>query len=167
MVSSIDSVSESIRELLVKLSEEQQNSFLDDKAAFMQRQINDSPALDQLCWVRLIRVLLAETLARDLARYTERLESRMSMPGGWRESRTIKSSAEFESPMPWLHPYKLAGEALQPLEEKLETAATSGENQEVDLTKLGKVLEKYDIRLPLAESFYKPKFQPRSLRIYK
>ena len=167
MASTIDSVSESIRKLLVDLGEEDLRLFLDDKATYIQRHSSDSPMLDQLCWVRLIRVRLAEAFSVALSNYKERLKGRTSMPGGWRKSPTTKTPSEFESPMPWLHPYKLAGEALRPLEEALETAVTSGETAIQDLSILENVCRQYDIQLPLSSQTSNPSFPPRSLRMYR
>lgn len=167
MTPAIDSISEDIQRRLADLSEEDLRLFLDDKAAYIQRHIDDSPLLDQLCWVRLIQTRLAGAFSKVLSNYKERLEGRTSMVGGWRKSPTTKAPSEFESPMPWLHPYKLAGEALQPLTEALETAVSSGETAALDLKLLEDVCNRYDIQLPLSPLPLKPSFPPRPLRMYQ
>ena len=95
-----------------------------------------------------------------------KLAERANMPGGWRASRTIKAPGEFESPMPWMHPCKLAGDALRSLEYELDEAVSSGETQAIDMARLGEVLDRYGLRLPLSSAPSPPKFPPRSLRRY-
>lgn len=167
MVSSMDSVSEKVGEALGNLSSEDQGLFLEEKDKYVKRQINDSPLLDQLCWMRLIMTRLSEGHAKALTDFEEKLEARSKMLEGWRKSVTTKTASEYESPMPWLHPFKLARDELQPLEEELETAVTKGETGEKDLGKLQEVLDKYGLQLPLRSPSLKPKYPPRPVRVYK
>jgi len=166
MGSTVSVLSESIRKVLRDLGEDDRRLFLRYKTSLIEDQIGDSPLLDQLCWVRLVRTRLSDNYAMALSTYREGLAGRVNMPGGWRKSRTIKSRGEFESPMPWLHPYKLAGEALQPLEEELHRSVTSGQTAERDISRLLQVLEEHDIRFPISPSQLSPKFPPRPLRTY-
>ncbi len=166
MASTIDSVSESVRASLEDVSATDRDLFLAEKERAMKQQIIDSPLLDQLCWVRLIRLMLSEGHSKLLAEYEDKLKERTEMVRGWRKSPTTKSASEYEGPMPWLHPFKLAGEALEPLEESLETAVTSGQTEEGDLEALKEVLDRYKINLPLQLQAATPRFPPRPLRIY-
>lgn len=166
MGSTIDSSSESIGKSLKNLSEDDRRLFLEYKKTIMGNQVADSPLLDQLCWVRLVRTRLLDNYTIALSASKEKLKERIDMPGGWRESRTVKTASEFESPMPWLHPFKLAAEELKSFEEGLNAAVSSGETEEKDATMLQEVLDKYDIRFPITSSHLSPKFPPRSLRIF-
>lgn len=167
MTSSIDSISEIIRTALSSFSSKDQEFFLKEKNIHLERQIKDSSLLDQLCWVRLIRTRLSEGYKKTLNTYKEKLKGRTGMMGGWRKSPTMKATSEYESPMPWLHPFKLAGEELQPLEDELKAAVVEGETYEKDLGKLQEVLDKYKLQLPLPSPSLKPKYTPRPVRVYK
>ena len=167
MSSTIPSASEHIQTTLHKLNPEDQQLFSETKENYTKRQIVDSPLLDQLCWIQLINARLKEHYSTVLSSYTERLKNRIDMPGGWRKLRTIKSSGEFESPMPWLHPFKLTADALQPLEEELEPAVSAGETKEKDLKKLQDLFDKYNLQFPLEPLSLKPKYPPRPTRIFK
>lgn len=149
------------------LSSDDKQLFQDIKSEWQKKQIKESPLLDQLCWVQLIRRRLSDSFAKALLSQREKLEKRAKMPSRWRESPTIKSPEEFEGPMPWLHPYKMAGEALAPLEQELKTAINSGDTNANDISMLGEVLSKHNLKFPLASDEPIPRFPPRSLRFYK
>ena len=166
MTTSMDSISEIIRTDLSSLSSEDQQFFLEEKDRHLEGQVKDSSLLDQLCWLYLIRTRLSEGYKKTLNTYKEKLEGRTRMMGGWRKSPTLKAESEYESPMPWLHPFKLAGEELQPLEDELKAAVAEGETDEKDLGKLQEVLTKYKLRLPLPAPSLKPKYTPDSVRVY-
>lgn len=166
MATTIDSVSENVRASLEKLNSTDQSLFLAEKERVMEQPVSDSPLLDQLCWVRLIRMMLSEGHSKTLTEFENKLKQRTKMVRVWRKSPTIKSASEYEGPMPWLYPFKLAGEALKPLEESLEAAVTSGQTEEKDLTILQEVLDKYKINLPLQPQSTTPRFPPRPLRAY-
>jgi hypothetical protein len=89
------------------------------------------------------------------------------MPGGWRKSVTRKLPGEFESPMPWLHPFKLAREDLARLEKELEEALAGGETEARSPGRLREVLERHDLQLPLPSPHFEPKFRPGAIRVYK
>ncbi len=56
----IDSSSDGIRKSLKGLSEDDRRLFLEYKKTIMGNQVADSPLLDQLCWVRLVRTRLLD-----------------------------------------------------------------------------------------------------------
>jgi len=149
------------------MSTEDQSLFTETKRRFMEREIADSPLLDQVCWVRLIGTRLREAFTEVLSAYKAKLRSRIDMPGGWRKSTTTKSSGEFESPMPWLHPFKLAADDLQSLEEELTSAASAGETGEKELKRLQEVLLEHHLQLPLQPVSLKPDYTPRPTRIFR
>jgi len=167
MTSSMDSISKIIRTDLSSFSSEDQQFFLEEKNRHLEGQIKDSSLLDQLCWLCLIRTRLSEGYKKALNTYKEKLEERTMMIGGWRKSPTMKAASEYESPMPWLHPFKLAGEELQPLEDELKAAVAEGETDEMDLVRLQEVLAKHKLWLPLPSPSLKPKYTPDSVGGYK
>ena len=156
-----------INKMMGELSSDDQRLFRQYRDELLKEQIKESPLLDQLCWVKLVRSRLSDSYAKVLSAYQEKLAQRTMMPGSWRKSRTIKSPGEFESPMPWLHPFKMAGEALAPLEEELDRAVASGDRSARDMTKLGEVLEEHNIQFPISSQEPAPKFPPRSLRTFQ
>lgn len=166
MTGGIESLSD-VGKMLGQLSSNDQERFEQYKDAMRKKQINESPLLDQLCWVRLMRSQLSDSYAKALSGYEERLAKRAEMPGRWRKSPTMKSPDEFESPVPWLHPFKLAGEALAPLEEELEKAVASGDTEAKDTARLGEILDTHGIRFPISSNEPISRFPPRPLRIHK
>ncbi len=167
MTSSMDSISEKLGSKLDNLSPEDNRLFFEEKDKYLKRQIIDSPLLDQLCCVHLIITRLSEGYERALTEFEGRLEARTTLLEGWRKSLTTKEMEEFESPMPWLHPFKLATEELKPLSDALETAVMRGETEEKDLGKLQEVMGKYKLQFPLPSHIMKPRYPPRSVRVYK
>jgi hypothetical protein len=73
---------------------------------------------------------LSEGYARALRDFEAMLEQRIGMRPGWRKSLSRKVAGEYESPMPWLHPFRLAREALDPVQDELEAAVAAGETRE-------------------------------------
>ena len=167
MAASIGSVSEAVRATLHALSPEDQKLFLEAKDRCLAGRMGESPLLDQRCCLWVVMTRLAEGYATALARFEEGLEAKTRMPGGWRKSVTRKLPGEFESPMPWLHPFKLAREDLRPLEEELEAALARGETATRDLGRLREVLERHELQLPLPSPHIEPKFRPGAVRVYK
>lgn len=167
MASSMESVSERVRAALESLGSEERQGFLDEKKKVLERQVGDSPLLDQLCLLRVVMKMLAEGQEQALTDFETTLEGKMKMRGGWRKSIIRKVPGEYESPMPWLHPFKLAREELQPLEQELEAAVAKGETEERDWASIQQVLEKHRLELPLSEPPLAPEFQPGGVRTYK
>lgn len=166
MTSSKDSKSKKASYELGNLSSEEQRRFQEEKDSYVKRQITDSPLLDQVCLLRLIIAQLSGGYAKALTDFEEKLGTRVRMLDGWRQSK-IKKASEFESPMPWLHPFKLAAEELQRLQEELEAAVMKGETEEKDLGRLREVMDKYQLQLPLPSHLIRPRYLPRSVRVYK
>jgi hypothetical protein len=167
MAASIDSVSDAVRATLQTLSRQDQSLFLEEKDRYLERPVDDSPLLDQLCCLRVVMTRLSEGYAAALRRFEEGLAAKTEMPGGWRKSVTRKLPGEFESPMPWLHPFKLAREDLRPLEEEWEAALARGETEARNPTKLQQVLDSHELRLPLPSPDIEPKFRPGAVRVYR
>ena len=167
MASSMDSVSENTRATLESLSSEDQQLFLEERGKVRERGVGGSPLLDQLCCLRLIMTRLAEGHEVALNAFDETLGDKVKRRAGWRKSVIRKLSGEYESPMPWMHPFKLAREELQPLEERLEAAVGRGETEELDLSELQRVLERHHLELPLPSPFPPPPFPPGGVRTYK
>jgi hypothetical protein len=167
MADSIDAVSEAVRAVLRTLSHEDQSLFLREKAEHLARPVGDSPLLDQLCCLRVVVARLREGYTAALARFEAGLEAKSEMRGGWRASVIRKLPGEFESPMPWLHPFKLAREDLEPLEKELEAALASGKTELRDFGRLREVLERYELKLPLPSPRVEPKFRPGAVRVFK
>jgi hypothetical protein len=158
----MDSVSENTRETLESLSSDDQQLFLEERGKVLERGVGGSPLLDQLCCLRLIMTRLAEGHEVALNAFDETLGDKIKKRTGWRKSVLHKLSGEYESPMPWMHPFKLAREELQPLEERLEAAVGRGETEELDLSELQRVLERHHLELPLPSPF-----PPGGVRTYK
>lgn len=167
MAASIDSVSDAVRPILQALSHEDQDLFLEEKDRYLARPIGDSPLLDQICCLRVVMTRLSEGYAAALRRFQEGLAAKTEMPGGWRESVTRKLPGEFESPMPWLHPFKLAREDLEPLEEEWQAALARGETEAGDPARLREVLDRHELPLPLPSPHFEPKFRPGAIRVFK
>jgi hypothetical protein len=163
----MDSIIVKVGLKLDNLSPDDHRFFLEKKDKYLKHQIIDSPLLDQLCCVHLIMTRLSESYEKSLTEFEERLEARTTLLEGWRKSLTTKEMEEFESPMPWLHPFKLAAEELKPLSEALETAVMKGETEEKDLGKLQEVMGKYKLQFPLPSHIMKPRYPPRSVRVYR
>lgn len=160
MATSLESVCESVRATLGELGEADGRLFLEERERCRAEGLTAGPLLDQLCCVRRIRSRLAEGYAEALARFEERLEQRSSMAEGWRKSTARKAPAEYESPMPWMHPFRLAGEDLESLEAELHDAVARGETKERALGRLRAVLEQHEISLPLPSPHVGPRFPP-------
>ena len=167
MASSMDSVSENTRAMLESLSSEDQQLFLEERGKVRERGVGGSPLLDQLCCLRLIMTRLAEGHEVALNAFDETLGDKVKRRAGWRKSGIRQLSGEYVSPMPWMHPFKLAREELQPLEERLEAAVGRGETEELDLSELQRVLERHHLELPLPSPFPPPPFPPGGVRTYK
>jgi hypothetical protein len=110
--------------------------------------------------VRLVLARLREGYAQALSNFEERLDDRSAMRDGWRKATARKVAGEYESPMPWMHPFRLASEDLEPLEQELEAAVSSGETRERDLGRLREVLEQHELTLPLPSPIVPPRFPP-------
>jgi hypothetical protein len=160
MASSMDSVCESVRVTLERLAAEDQRLFLEEKERCVEERLPDSPLLDQLCCLRLVMTRLSEGYARALAAFEDNLERRSKMGEGWRRSTARKVAGEYESPMPWVHPFRLAREELEPLEEELQAAVATGETEQRDPGRLLEVLEKHELGLPLPSPHVQPRFRP-------
>jgi hypothetical protein len=167
MASSMESVSEQVRATLESLSAEGRQRFLNEKQKYAERQVGESPLLDQLCCLRVVMTELAEGQEQALTEFETTLERRMKMRGGWRKSVIRKVTGEYESPMPWMHPFKLAREGLQPLEQDWEAAIAKGETGERDWASIQQVLEEHRLELPLSEPPMLPEFMPGGVRVYK
>ena len=167
MAASIDSVSDAVRSTLQTLSRQDQSLFLEEKDRYLERPVGDSPLLEQLCCLRVVMRRLSAGYAAALRRFEKGLTAKTEMPGGWRESVTRKLPGEFESPMPWLHPFKLAREDLHPLEEEREAALARGETEVRDSAKLQEVLDRHELQLPLPSPDIEPKFRPGAIRVYR
>ena len=167
MAASIDSVSDAVRAVLQALSHEDQQLFLEEKDRYLARPVNDSPLLDQLCCLRVVMTRLSEGYAGALRRFEEGLAAKTEMRGSWRESVTLKRPGEFESPMPWLHPFKLARGDLEPLEEEWQAALARGETEAGDPARLQEVLDRHELPLPLPSPDFEPKWRPGAIRVFR
>jgi hypothetical protein len=167
MADPIDAASEAVRAVLRILSQEDQSLFRKEKQECLARGVVESPLLDQRCCLRVVTTRLREGYSEALTRFEAGLEAKSEMRGGWRNSVTRKLPGEFESPMPWLHPFKLAREELETLEEELETALASGETELREFGRLPEVLERHQLELPLPSPHLEPKFRPGAVRVFK
>lgn len=158
MTAALDSVAESVRGTLSILDADDQRLFFEERER--EKPLGESPLLDQLCFLRVVRTRLAEGYARALADFEERLERRSQMRQGWRKSTVRKVAGEYESPMPWLHPFRLANEDLEPLEQELQAAVGAGETAPRGPERLLEVLERHDLGLPLPTPIFQPRFRP-------
>lgn len=160
MTAPLDSVVESVRATLSMLDSEDQQLFFDERGRCAEKKLGEGPLLDQLCCLRVVRVRLAQGYARALADFEERLERRSRMRQGWRKSTVRKVSGEYESPMPWLHPFRLADEDLEPLERELHEAVAAGETAVRAPERMLEVLERHELGLPLPTPIFQPRFRP-------
>ncbi len=129
MASSMESVSQRVRATLESLGSEERQQFLEEKKKVLEGKVGDSPLLDQLCCLRVVMTELAEGQEQALTEFETTLERRMKMRGGWRKSIIRKVTGEYESPMPWLHPIRLARAALDPVRDELEAAVAHPDGQ--------------------------------------
>lgn len=167
MTSPKDPISEKTGYERDDLSSADQRLFLEEKDKYVKRQVADSPLLDQVCLVHVIVARLSEGYRKALADFEERLNARITMLEGWRQSVTKKTAGELESPMPWLHPFRVAAEELRPLQEELEAAVMKGETEEKDLGKLREVMDRHQLQWPLPSHVGQPRYLARSVRVYK
>jgi hypothetical protein len=163
----MESVSEKVRAALGGLGADEQQLFLKEKSEALERKASDGPLLDQLCFLRLLMAMLAEGHKQAVTDFQATLDGKMKMRGGWRKSIMRKVPSEYESHMPWMHPYKLAREDLQPLEAELAAAVARGETEEKDWALVQQVLDRHRLELPLAVPPLLPEFQPGGVRVYK
>jgi hypothetical protein len=146
--------------MLRDLGSEDQRLFLEEKNKRIEQQIADGPLLDQICCLRVVLARLSQGYATALARFEERLEARASMTGGWRDSVTRKLPDEYESPMPWLHPFKLARDELTLLERQLEASLADGSTTDTGFATFREVLDRHGLELPLPSPIMEPRFRP-------
>lgn len=156
-----------VGDALQKLSATDRALFLEEKRGYVERKLRDSQLLDELCFIRVVARRLSEGYAVALGDFEQKVEERTRMRAGWRKSTTVKRQNEFESPMPWLHPFKLAGDELAPFEAELEAAVLNGESQPIDPERLARVLGSHDLELPLPSPQVAPRFPPGGVRSYK
>ena len=160
----LDSESEVVRAMLTRVGSEDQKLFLEERRRLLEDECAESPLLDQLCLLRVVMARLSEGYARALSDFEAMLEQRTRMRPGWRKSLAHKVSGEYESPMPWLHPFRLAREELDPMRNELETAVARGETRERQPERLEEVLAKHELALPLPSPLVQPKYLPGSPR---
>ena len=167
MTSVTDSANEQRRATLLKLDNEDRGLFAQEKESYLERRVADSPLLDELCCVRVVAKRLAEGYATALGDFDQKVDERTRMRVGWRKSATVKRPGEYESPMPWLHPFKLAGEELERLEAELEAAVLGGETRAASPSPLESVLAGHGLELPLPSADLGPAFPPGGVRTYE
>jgi hypothetical protein len=160
MTAPLDSVAQSVRATLSILDADDQRLFFEERERCTEKQLGEGPLLDQLCCLRVVRARLEQGYARALADFEERLERRAHMREGWRKSTVRKVEGEYESPMPWLHPFRLADEELEPLERELQAAVAAGETAPRDPERLREVLQRHELELPLPTPIIQPRFRP-------
>jgi len=164
MAFSLDSESEAVRAVLTDVGSEERKLFLEEKRRLLEDQCAESPLLDQLCLLRVVMAKLSEGYDRALSKFEAMLEQRTRMRPGWRKSIAHKVSGEYESPMPWLHPFRLARETLVPVREEIETAVARGETLERRPERLQEALAQHGLELPLPSPLMRPRFLPGSVR---
>lgn len=160
MNASIDTVSEPARALLRDLGPDDRRLFFDERDVRVAQRAPEGPLLDQLCCLHVITTRLSQGYAAALARFDERLAARSRMKGGWRDSVTRKLPHEYESPMPWLHPFKLAGDELSLLERELETSLAADGSTDADFARVREILARHGLDLPLPSPSVEPRFRP-------
>jgi hypothetical protein len=160
----LDSQSELVRAMLTRVSSEDQKLFLEERNRLLEEQYAESPLLDQLCLLRVVMARLSEGYAKALSNFETMLEQRTRMRPAWRKSFARKVSGEYESPMPWLHPFRIAREELDPVRNELETAVARGETRERRPERLQEVLAKHELALPLPSPLMPPRFHPGNVR---
>jgi hypothetical protein len=164
MASAPDSESQAVRALLASVGAEDRQLFLAERRRLLDDRCAASPLLDQLCLLRVVMARLSEGYSEALSAFEALLEQRTRIRPGWRKGSTRKVSGEYESPMPWLHPFRLAREELDPLRAELEAAAAKGETRERRPERLQEVLAKHGLGLPLPSPLVRPRFLPGSLQ---
>jgi hypothetical protein len=164
MASDLESGSPAVRAWLADAGSEDRQRFFEERRRLLEDGRAESPLLDQLCHLRVVTARLAEGYAAALSVFEAALEQRTRMRPGWRKSRGRKAVSEYESPVPWLHPFRLAREELAPLQGELETAAAAGETRERQPERLREVLAKHELALPLPSPLMPPKYLPGGLR---
>ena len=167
MATSLAPCSQSVQTILESLGSEDQALFQQERDRRIEQGLSESSLLEQLCCLHVIRARLAEGYQQALTSFQATLEGKASQRVGWRRHSLRKVKGEYESPMPWMHPFKLAGEALQPFAEELETALADGETEERDSGRLEEVLAQYDLELPLPPPFPKPRWGPGTVQVYR
>ncbi len=145
-----DSRSETVQATLAELGSRDRELFLEVRRQLLEEEHRESPLLDQLCLLRVITTRLAEGYAGALAKFEARLEQRIRMRPGWRRMLRHKSASDHESPMPWLHPLRLAHEALVAMQDQVEQDVSSGETRDAHAEQLAEVLARHGLALPLS-----------------
>jgi len=156
----LESIDQSVRAALEALGPGERGRFVEERERSLAEGLRAGPLLDQLCCVRLVMSRLQEGYTRALADFEERLDRRAAMGEGWRRSTARKVKGEYESPMPWLHPFRLAREDLEPLEAELQRAVVEGSRNGPDPARLGEVLARHGLGLPLPSPLMGPRFPP-------
>jgi hypothetical protein len=156
--------SEALRTMLESVGSEDQKRFLEERGRVLADQRAESPLLDQLCLLRVVIARLSAGYARALSDFEAKLEQRVRMRPGWRKSLARKVAGEFESPMPWLHPFRLARESLSSVQDELEAAVAAGETRERQTERLRDVLAENGLALPLPSPHVAPRFLPGNPR---
>jgi hypothetical protein len=149
-----------VRATLADLGREDRQLFLEERQQLLEDQQPESPLLDQLCLLRVITARLAEGYAFALAKFEVTLEKRIRMRPGWRKTLRRKAAGEYESPMPWMHPFRLAREELVAVQDELAEAVASGETRVRQPERLSDVLAKHGLALPLPSPLVPPSFAP-------
>lgn len=156
-----DPVTAGVRETLTRLDADDRQRFAEEKERSLHEEgLPDGEALEELCCLRVILRGLSEGYDRALARFESRLDERSEMRQGWRKATVRKVSGEYESPMPWLHPFRLAREELEPLEVELREAIARGGASPRALARIEEVLAKHELALPLPDPEVQPRFPP-------
>jgi hypothetical protein len=138
-----------VRSTLADLASEDRKLFLEERQRLLEDPHPESPLLDQLCLLRVITARLAEGYASALASFETTLEKRILMRPGWRKTLRRKTADEYESPMPWLHPFRLAREELVVVQDEIADAVARGETLVRHPERLHEVLAEHGLALPL------------------
>jgi hypothetical protein len=146
--------------MLESIGPEERKRFLGERRRLLADPREESPLLDQLCLLRALMAELSAGYARALEAFDAALERRVRMRPGWRKSLARKVDGEYESPMPWLHPFRLAREALVPMQDELEAALAAGETRERHPERLKAALVAHGLALPLPSPHLAPRFLP-------
>ena len=150
VASSLDDLrSDAVRATLADLGREDRKLFLEERQRFLAERQPESPLLDRLCLLRVITARLAEGYADALASFESTLERRIRMRPGWRRTLRRKTVDEYESPMPWLHPFRLAREELVAVQDEIAADVARGETRDRRPERLGELLAKHGLALPL------------------
>jgi hypothetical protein len=146
--------------MLESAGSEERELFFEERRRVLADRCAESPLLDQLCLLRVVMARLSAGYARALADFEATLDQRIRMRPGWRKSLARKVAGEYESPMPWLHPFRLAREALSSVQDELEAAVAAGETRERHPERLRDVLAEHGLALPLTSPHVAPRFLP-------